>query len=182
MRCLIGISLTEQQKLAVRYYKIIYVKDLVSLLQSKVHELRLTALLIMVLQFNKAKTVEGKENIFAVYLINIAGVNNWDLVDTSASSVLGAYLFHQPETLLYDFVLSGHLWKQRIAIIATLYFIRQKRFEDTLAIVEILLHPPHDLIHKATGWMLWETGQRDPEVLLQFLKKHYQQMPRTALR
>ena len=178
----IGINLPDQRKVAKRYSTELRLDDLETLLQSKVHEHRLTALIMMVLQFNKAKNAETKKTIIDVYLANLAGVNNWNLVDTSAYSLLGAYLLDQPKTLLYDLANSGDLWKQRIAIIATLHFIKQNRFNDTLAIAEILLQHPHDLIHKATGWMLREVGERNLDVELNFLKQHYRKMPRTMLR
>lgn len=103
-------------------------------------------------------------------------------MDSSAPYLLGAYLFDQPKTVLYEMAQSNQLWQQRIAIIATYYFIKKNRFEDTLAIAKILLHHPHDLIHKATGWMLREVANRNSEVAHTFLAEHYRTMPRTMLR
>ena len=103
-------------------------------------------------------------------------------MDLSADKILGAHLFTKERTTLYDLVSSGHLWRQRTAIIATFYFIRQGDFGDTLAIAQLLLNHQHHLIHKAVGWMLREVGKRDLELELKFLKEHYRSMPRTMLR
>ncbi|NLL18770.1 MAG: DNA alkylation repair protein, partial [Clostridia bacterium] len=84
--------------------------------------------------------------------------------------------------LLYELAEAPDLWKQRIAIIATLHFIRNNDFDDTLRIAEKLLDHPHDLIHKAVGWMLREVGNRDRDRELEFLDRHYRKMPRTMLR
>jgi len=104
------------------------------------------------------------------------------LVDSSADKILGQFVLTKDKTILYEMASSGHLWKQRIAIIATFYFIKNKQFTDTLEIAKILLKHKHDLIHKAVGWMLREIGKRDFLVEFSFLKEHYQQMPRTMLR
>lgn len=110
-------------------------------------------------------------------------INNWDLVDCSAYKILGPWLEKRDRTLLYDFAKSGHLWRERIAIMTTFHFIKRLRqFDDTFQIAKILLHHPYDLIHKAVGWMLREVGnisRTDEEI---FLKKYYQEMPRTMLR
>ena len=104
------------------------------------------------------------------------------MVDGSASQIVGAYLFDKDRSKLYELAQSKNLWEQRIAVIATFYFIRKNQFEDTLKLAKILLHHPHDLMHKAIGWMLREVGKRDVETLEAFLNQHYQSMPRTMLR
>lgn len=177
-----GVSVPAQRQIAKGFHKEAAATDIQKLLQSPVHEHRLTALLLLVLQFQKAKKEKNKEELVSLYLANLEGVNNWDLVDSSAPYILGAYLFNKPKTLLYEFATSGHLWKQRIAIVATYYFIKKEQYEDTLAIAKLLLHHPHDLIHKATGWMLRKVGNRNKETAVEFLAMHYQTMPRTALR
>ena len=102
-------------------------------------------------------------------------------MDVSTDKILGAYLFDKDRSLLYELAESGHLWRQRTAVIATFYFIRQNDFGDTLKLAERLLDHEHHLIHKAVGWMLREIGNRDPVVELEFLEKHCQ-MLRTMLR
>lgn len=116
------------------------------------------------------------------YLENKSGVNNWDLVDSSAPKILGSWFFDKNRGLLVDFAKSGDLWEKRMAMVSTLFFIRQIDFRDTFIIAEILLHDPHDLIQKVVGWMIREVVNRDKEVAFQFLKKHYKIMPRTMLR
>ena len=134
----------------------------------------------MVYKYEKARE-EVKKEIVDFYLANIRYVNNWDLVDASADKILGAYLFHKDKKILYDFANSGSLWEQRIAIISTFYFIKKNYFQDTLEIAKLLLHHEHDLIHKAVGWMLRRLGKRFNHEI-DFLQKHYQEMPRTMLR
>ena len=139
-------------------------------------------MLILVCKFEKAKLDEDKKAIVDLYINNLEYVNNWDLVDSSAYKILGAYLEERDRSILYRLAKSNHLWSQRVAIIATLWFIGKNKFSDTLNIAQILLNHEHDLIHKAVGWMLREVGNRDFETEFQFLKKHYKQMPRTMLR
>jgi 3-methyladenine DNA glycosylase AlkD len=178
----IGISVPIQRKIAKQYYKQIDAKSLLVLLQSPIHEYRLTALFILVLQYTHAQTDDEKETLIGIYLSNTQYVNNWDLVDSSAYNLLGKHLYTQSRSILYQLAHSTDLWEQRIAIITTYYFIRQRDFEDTLHIARILLHHPHDLIHKAVGWMIREIGNRDYETAYAFLVEHYAQMPRTMLR
>jgi 3-methyladenine DNA glycosylase AlkD len=177
----IGVNVPIQRKIAKKYYREINLNELEQLLKSEIHECRLTALFMLCYKFEKAAKDE-KASIVNLYLDNIAFVNNWDLVDASAPTLLGGYLFDKNRSLLYDLANSDDLWKQRIAIIATLYFIRRDDFYDTLAISKILLHHHHDLIHKAVGWMIREVGKRDQDVAIAFLQKHYTEMPRTMLR
>lgn len=177
----IGVNVPIQRKIAKKYYREINLNELEQLLKSEIHECRSTALFMLCYKFEKAAEDE-KASIVNLYLDNIAFVNNWDLVDASAPTLLGGYLFDKNRSLLYDLANSDDLWKQRIAIIATLYFIRRNDFYDTLAISEILIHHHHDLIHKAVGWMIREVGKRDQDVAIAFLQKHYTEMPRTMLR
>ncbi|MCR3921235.1 MAG: DNA alkylation repair protein, partial [Firmicutes bacterium] len=124
----------------------------------------------------------AQEEIVTLYLRNTAYVNNWDLVDSSADKILGAYLMNKEKDTLYMLARSDNLWEQRIAIIATFHFIKNGFFSDTLKLAEILMTHPHDLIHKAVGWMLREVGKRDFQLEYDFLLEYYQRMPRTMLR
>ena len=153
--------------------------DAVELLQSPLHEVRLLALFIMVLQYKRG----GNEAaIYRAYLANTHRINNWDLVDSSAADIAGAHLFERDRRPLYRLANSKSLWERRIAIIATLHFIRRNQFDDTLAIADLLLNDKEDLMHKAVGWMLREIGKRDLKVEENFLLPRYKQMPRTMLR
>ena len=164
-------------------YKTISIQETTELLTNKIHEIRLLALFIFELKFKSKKTSQiEKDKIAHAYLENLEYVNNWDLVDSSAHHILGTWLFDKEHDLLIELANKNNLWNNRIAIIATFYHIRKNHYDETLQIAEILLNHKHDIIHKAVGWMLREIGNRDLNVELQFLKKHYNQMPRTMLR
>lgn len=178
----IGVTVPNQRIVAKKYYSKISLKELEELLHSSIHEYRLTALIMLVYKFEKQKSESERKQMFDLYINNTDYINNWDLVDLSAPKIVGAYLFDKERTLLYDFAKTNHLWKQRIAIISTYYFIKRNEFEDTLRISEILLNHKHDLIHKAVGWMLREVGKMNLQVEIEFLNKNYKQMPRTMLR
>jgi len=172
----IGVTVPKQREV-VKKFSDLPISESQKLLKSKIHEHRLTALLILVKQFE-----ENQEKIFNLYLKNTKYINNWDLVDLSAPNIVGEYLYQKPRKILYKMAGSKSLWERRIAVLSTFYFIRQEDFKDCLKIAEILLEDKHDLIHKAVGWMLREVGKRDKKVLVQFLNKHLKKMPRTTLR
>jgi len=171
-----GIKVPLQRKVAKKYQGL-PLSDLQKLLNSNIHEYRFTALVLLTHKYNY-----DKKNIFEFYLQNSKRINNWDLVDTSAPKIVGDYLLDKPRKILYQLAKSTNLWERRIAIIATMTFIKNQDFTDTLNIAEILLNDQHDLIHKAVGWMLREVGKQEQTVEETFLNKHYQQMPRTMLR
>lgn len=152
------------------------------LLLSEYHEARLCGLLILVERFKKASAPAEREEIYGFYLKNISRVNNWDLVDLTCPAIVGGYLVDKSRSILYRLAESDSLWEQRISIISTLAFIRRDDFFDTLELSRKLLNHRHDLMHKAVGWMLRETGKRDRSVLTAFLEEYAAGMPRTALR
>lgn len=176
----LGISVPQQRKIAGKYIDL-SLDQLKKLLSSKIHEYRLTALIILVLKYGKANNSEKKE-IFDFYLKNTEFVNNWDLVDLSSPKIMGDFLINRDRSILFDLINSTNLWDRRIGILATFSFIRNNDYEDALNISRLLITDSHDLIHKAVGWMLREIGKRDKNVLQEFLNKHYKQMPRTMLR
>jgi 3-methyladenine DNA glycosylase AlkD len=175
----IGISVPEIRKIA-KQHSDISMADAGQLLKSRIHEERLAALLILIEKYRKKP--ESRKEIFDFYLGNTKNINNWDLVDLSASYIAGDFLLDKDRAVLQRLAKSGHLWERRIAIVATYAFIRKNDFKDTLAIAKILLYDKHDLIHKATGWMLREVGKRDEKELEKFLNAHCKAMPRTTLR
>lgn len=177
----IGVTVPKQRVIA-KEFRAVSLQTIEAMLADPVHEMRLTALLILDLQFAKASQGDRK-TIVDFYLRHLDGVNNWDLVDGSAPYILGEYLRTKKDrSVLYRLARSGKLWRERIAIVATQALIRAGEFEDTLRLAEILLHHKHDLIHKAVGWMLREMGKKDEAVLRVFLDKHAATMPRTMLR
>ena len=176
----IGISVPKLRKVA-KEFKHIGFSDLERLLRSKIHEHRFLALEILVMQYEGGDAILQKK-IVDFYIKNSKFINNWDLVDTSASYILGHYLLKKNKKILYKFARSSNIWERRIAIISTIYFISQESYLDTLKIAEILLKDKHDLIHKAVGWALREVGKKSQETEIEFLEKHYKVMPRTMLR
>lgn len=151
------------------------------LLRSKVHEERLFALLLLVQAFRRGDAAQRKD-IYDLYLASTEYINNWDLVDVSAPAIVGGWLRDRSRSPLDRLARSKSLWERRIAILATQPFIRVNEFGDTFRIADILLADPHDLIHKAVGWMLREVGNRDPRAARAFLAPRYRVMPRTMLR
>lgn len=178
----IGVTVPNQRKVA-KEFKDLDLAEIKKLLDSKVHEHRLTALLILVLQYEKGDNVV-KSKIYDFYMRNLSRVNNWDLVDTSAHKIVGAYLLDKPvmRKVLYNLARSKDLWERRVAMISTWWFIKYDQFDDVVKIAEILLKDEHDLMHKAVGWMLREMGKKDEVRLKGFLDKYAIEMPRTMLR
>lgn len=176
----LGVKVPDQREIADKFQKL-SLGDLEKLLNSKVHEYRMTALLILIKQYKKADERE-KKKIFNFYLKNSRNINNWDLVDLSAPKIVGDYLLNKPRNVLYKLARSKNLWERRIAIISTWIIIRNNEFDDTLKISKMLLKDEHDLIHKAVGWMLREVGKRDQKIEEEFLRKYYSKMPRVMLR
>ncbi len=178
----LSVTVPSQRKIAKEFRELPLV-EIKKLLDDRLHECRLTALFIMIDQFRRGG-VQQRQQIVDLYFEKIDRVNNWDLADSSAYQILGAHLEddHQDRSVLDRLAASGHLWRQRIAIVATMHFIRNDDFDDTLRIADTLLTHEHDLIHKAVGWMLREVGKRDRKVMEAFLKPRYTRMPRTMLR
>lgn len=176
----IGVTVPKQRVIAKKYATL-PLTEILLLLKSPYHEERLTALIILVSQYKRAQ-LPLKKKIYDFYFAHRERVNNWDLVDLSAHTILGEYLVSGDRKILYVLARSKNVWSRRIAIIATAAFIRRGDFADTFAIAEILLSDKHDLIHKAVGWMLREVGKRNQQVLEEFLIKHISAMPRTTLR
>ena len=157
--------------------------ELEECIASEYHEVRLAALLTLVEIFRHAGKRETKEACVRFYLTHTDRINNWDLVDLSCYPLLGEWLLDKDRSLLYELARNGKsLWEQRIGIVSTMTFIRHGQLADTFAIADILLHHPHDLIHKAVGWLLREAGKRDQAALGAWLLPRYGQMPRTMLR
>lgn len=176
----LGITVPELRKIS-RLFQDLSFSETKKFLQSKFHEERLTALFILVSQFQKGDEVKRK-SVFDMYLSQTKWINNWDLVDSSADKIVGEYLFDKDKSILKKLATSTSLWERRIAIVSTFYFIRKGQFTETLQISKILLNDPHDLIHKAVGWMLREVGKRDIGTLVLFLDQYASKMPRTMLR
>lgn len=176
----LGIRVPEQRKVASKY-KDLSLSETLKLLHSDFHEERLTALFILIHQYEKGDDSDRK-TICRLYLDNTAYINNWDLVDSSAYKILGHFLETHDRKILYKLAQSDLIWERRIAMMACLHFIKNEDFEDALKIAEILLNDTHDLIQKAVGWMLREIGNRDRDQEESFLREYAHKMPRTTLR
>lgn len=177
---LLGITVPVLRKLA-KEYSDIALNDIQFIVESEFNEERLLSMFILVAQYKKAPFDE-KEMIYDFYIKNLAYVNNWNIVDSSAHLIIGYHLSDKDRSFLLELAASPVMWYRRIAVVATYYFIRQNDFEWTVRIAEILLNDSHDLIHKAVGWMLREVGGRRQDVLVDFLNKYKNNMPRTMLR
>jgi 3-methyladenine DNA glycosylase AlkD len=176
----IGVRVPVLRKLAGKF-KDLPISEIKILLHSPIHEERMLAILILVRQFKKGDD-KARKHIYELYLKSADFINNWDLVDVSAEHIVGAYLIDRSRRPLYRLARSKNFWERRIAIMATFHFIKHHEFSETLKISQMLVADPHNLIHKATGWMLREIGKRELKTEEAFLKEHYQKMPRTMLR
>jgi Predicted DNA alkylation repair enzyme len=153
------------------------------LIDSPYHEVRLCGFLILVNKYAKSKkNVSKQKKVVDFFLLNSSKANNWDLVDLSAPKILGYWLKDKDRSILYEYAKSDSLWQNRIAIVSTWTIIRENDFKDTLALCDILIPHPHDLIRKAVGWMLREVGKKDKETLWDYLEENKKKLSRTSLR
>jgi 3-methyladenine DNA glycosylase AlkD len=176
----LGVRVPRLRRVA-RSYRTLDREFVLELLRSPWHEERLLALLILVEQYRRGAD-EERDAIYRLYLSHTLHINSWDLVDSSAEHIVGAHLDPARLDVLERLARSASLWERRIAIIATLHWIKRGIFEPALHLAELLLHDRHDLIHKAVGWMLREVGERDRPREDAFLRRHYRTMPRVMLR
>ncbi|MDY0929740.1 DNA alkylation repair protein [Chryseobacterium sp. CFBP8996] len=179
----LGVKVQDQRAVAKEYYAKISLEELSELIASPYHEHRLTALLMLISKFEKTKDLSVKEEIINFYLKHLDFVNNWDLVDTTCYKILGRYAFeNQKENLLRELADSDQMWHKRIAVVGTMHYIKKGSFELTKEFVTQNLYHPHDLMHKANGWLLREMGNKNEAELISYLNQYYKEMPRTCLR
>ena len=187
----LGIKVPVTRAVVKESWKQLDFPALEACIESEYHEVRLAALLALVEIYKHAKRFRVKPGMTGIsqqacvdfYLAHTGRINNWDLVDLSCYPLLGEWLLDKDRSLLYELARSGKtLWEQRIGMVSTMTFVRNGQLADTFAIADILLHHPHDLIHKAVGWLLREAGKRDKAALVAYLQPRYQGMPRTMLR
>lgn len=179
----LGVKVPDQRAIAKEFFLKINLGELKDLLSSPYHEDRLTAIFILVYKFEKEKNVEEKQSYVNFYLNNLEYINNWDLVDSSCYKILGRFCFenNKPE-ILQNLADSEGLWYKRIAVVATMYYVKKGIFGLTKDLVTQNLHYNHDLMHKSNGWLLREIGNVDEKELVSYLNLHYKEMPRTCLR
>jgi hypothetical protein len=181
--CFHGVVVPDQRKVANKFSSTTSKETIVELLHSPFHEERLTGVFILCNKFNEAKKTGKEKEWYDLYLKMAERINNWDLVDASAHIIVGQYLEDKDRSILYKLAKENSLWKNRIAVVATWHFIRKNSdLKDILQLSEIMLTHKHDLMHKATGWMLREGWKKDAKQIEKFLDKFATQMPRTMLR
>lgn len=181
----LGLKVPVTRQVVKRLWRTCTFADLEECVGSQFHEVRLAALLVLVQIFQHAKNNPlEQQRCVDFYLSHTLYINNWDLVDLSCYEIVGAWLLDKADRhLLYELASEGHsLWEQRIAMVSCMAFVRQGQFDDCLAIADRLMGHPHDLIHKAVGWLLREVGKRDRQLLVDYLAPRYRTMPRTTLR
>ena len=176
----LGVTVPNIRAIA-KLHKDISIEEIQDLIQSEWHEVRLCALIMMV-EKSKKKDEALRKELFNLYLSQTKRINNWDLVDLSCRFIIGEYLLDKSRDILYQLAQSSLLWDNRIAIVSTYAFIRKGQLEDTYALSDLMMQHPHDLMHKAIGWMLREAGKRNPERLYDYVMSHRADMPRTMLR
>lgn len=177
----LGLVVPVTRGIVKRYYKQAGFKEVKELLKSPYHEARLCGLLLLVAQFEQADDSRQQE-IYEFYMRHLRYANNWDLVDLSCYKIAGAYLYGKDPSPLYTLSKSDNLWLQRVAMVSTLYMVKKGDLKTALDLAEHFLTHPHDLMHKAAGWILREVGKKDKNALCRFLDQHHQKMPRTMLR
>jgi 3-methyladenine DNA glycosylase AlkD len=179
-----GVTVPAIRKIVRTYRDDMMLKEIEQLVKSPIHEERLCGLLFLVEKYKKADG-KGKTRIYNLYIkLAKTHINNWDLVDLSSRDIIGEYSRMQENSsqFLQTLAHSKNIWERRIAIVSTYAFIRTNEVGPTLMIAELLLRDTHDLIHKATGWMLREAWKREPEKVEAFLIHFKSAIPRTTLR
>ncbi|HRP88426.1 MAG TPA: DNA alkylation repair protein [Edaphocola sp.] len=179
----LGVINPDAHKVAAEFWNKVDLKNVEQILSSEFHEMRFVALLILVKKYAKSKTQEAQLELIQFYLKHTQYINNWDLVDLSCYKILGHYCYHhQEDAILWSLSHSENMWEKRIAIVGTMYYVKKNAFDLCLDLILNNLKHPHNLMHKANGWLLREVGKKDEERMLEFLKEHYKVMPRTSLR
>ncbi len=179
----LGVVVPDSRKIAKHFATKIDLAEIQDILCSEFHEMRLVALLILIHKFEKSRNQHEKNQLVDFYLKNTKYINNWDLVDLTSYKILGRYCFeNQEEEILRNLCASENMWEKRMAIVATMYYIKKERYDLTKEFALKNLQHPHDLMHKANGWLLREMGKKDEAELFEFLRLHYHNMPRTTLR
>lgn len=179
----IGVTVPVVREISAPY-STLPLEEIGKMTQSEIHEFRLAGLLALVQRYKKTKDDEEKEAVVMFYLSQTDHINNWDLVDLSAPKIIGEHVARHPNWahILYELAESGDLWCERIAMVSNWTIMRHGVYEHTIALADRFMEHKHQLMHKATGWMLREMGKRNHELLIRYLDENAAIMPRTALR
>jgi len=180
----LGVVVPQNRRIAKKYSDL-SLSEIKKLIDSDFHEVRFCGLLILVSQFEHAKTRTLQKRYFDFYLrqLKAGQINNWDLIDVTGVR-MGRYLVDEKSALLTlkKLARSKNLWQRRMAVIFTFAFQKIGDPYPTLTMADLLLKDEHDLIHKAVGWALREMGKKDGPLLRNYLKVNAHKMPRTMLR
>lgn len=178
----IGVAVPMLREVSKKYYIKLSLADCESLLKDQVHELRLLALFFLCLKYSKSDGLDERQAIVDLFLRNTEYINNWDLVDSSAHKIIGPFAKETGDGLILKLADSYDMWENRIAMVACYHHIKLHEYNLAFTVAERLLSHPHDLLHKAVGWMLREIGKRNRNEEVRFIKVHYDSMHRTTLR
>ena len=178
----LGIDMANQRTIAKENFGSVSFDELSELIKTRVHEFRMTTLMMINYKFAEAGNEEDRKEIFDFYIDHLDYVNNWDLVDTTAEKILGVYLLNNDRTLLIDMARSRRLWRERLALMASMYFVRNNDFTTSFEIIEILRQHPHAIIHQAVGKLFGEIIKRNTGSADNFLSRHYRSMPSGMLK
>jgi 3-methyladenine DNA glycosylase AlkD len=180
----LGVMVPQNRKIAKKYSDL-SLPEIKKLTESDFHEVRFCGLLILVDQFQKAKTSATQKKLFDFYIkqLKAGHINNWDLIDVTGVR-MGAYLVNEKGSLAFlkRLAKSKNLWEKRMSVIFTFAFQKVGDPYPTLEMADTLMKDNHDLIHKAVGWALREVGKMDGPLLSSYLEENAHQMPRTMLR
>lgn len=172
----LGIDMANQRTIAKENFESIPLDDLSGLMKANIHEFRMTTLMMLNYKFAAAGSEEERSIVFDFYIDHLDYVNNWDLVDTTAEKILGVYLLKKDRSMLTEMAKSRRLWRERLALLASMHFVRNKDFSTSFELVGILAQHPHPIIHQATGKLFTEIIKRNADAAEDFLSKHYRKM------
>lgn len=192
----LGIKVPEIRLIA-KHATELPLSEVPALLANPWHEVRLCGFLILTYQMHALSkrrliddpdAIRSRDAIVRLYLEHADNANNWDLVDLSAPKILGQWLLtpsymENKLAIMDELAGSAVLWRQRIAMVSTWKTTQMGDPSFALRYAEQLVDHPHDLMHKAAGWMLREVAHRCDKGLVEaFLERHAATMPRTMLR
>ncbi len=178
----LGVEMARQRTIAKENFDSMSLDDLSQLMKAKIHEFRMTTLMMLNYKFTAASSEEERSVLFDFYIDHLNYVNNWDLVDTTAEKILGVYLLKKDRSMLLEMAKSRRLWRERLALLASMHFVRNKDFSTSFELIGILSQHPHPIIHQATGKLFAEIIKRDADAAEDFLARHYRGMSSRMLK
>ena len=172
----LGIDMANQRRIAKENYASISFDELEELIKISIHEYRMTALMMLVYKFAASKKESDKKAVFDFYIDHLDFVNNWDLVDTTAERIAGAYLLDKDKSVLVEMSKSRRLWRERLSLLASIHFVKHKDFATSLELITHVIDHHHELIHQAVGKVFTEIIKADVDAAEEFLEKYSRKM------